>query len=149
MSENVVTHGGQHADDRRARLCKCSRCKVIERCRPDFDFYGGAGEPLVCEKCFGAELARQGLKLIEVDAGEAADLGGRKLSPAAQRQWRQLCARRLLARLSVELHEAEATVFMAKHKVGNVSSADLKKARHRALGMHEAIERVKRAMQQI
>lgn len=46
-----ITHGGP---DRAYKLCKCSKCGLVEQCTPHRDFYttDDLKGPLLCETCF-------------------------------------------------------------------------------------------------
>ena len=50
FSDEPVTHA---CDDYGGKLCKCSRCGIVEICTPMRDFYAtDPGGLLVCETCF-------------------------------------------------------------------------------------------------
>lgn len=53
--------------DRRAKLCRCGVCGVVQRCLPSFDFYGRGADPLTCERCFRDLLNARGIKTLPVD----------------------------------------------------------------------------------
>ena len=50
-----ITHGGV---DRRYKRCRCSKCKTVRECTPDFDFYTRDSPEglLECETCYCAEI---------------------------------------------------------------------------------------------
>jgi hypothetical protein len=54
MSEPIITHAD--GQDRRHKMCRCSKCEKVVLCTPSFDFYGRNGAPLVCEACFHREV---------------------------------------------------------------------------------------------
>jgi hypothetical protein len=61
MENKIITKGSENSSDRCHKLCKCSKCGVVASCEPHFDFYGEAGEPLICENCLKEKLKAEGI----------------------------------------------------------------------------------------
>lgn len=58
--ENPCTWQNSTKFQRQFQFCYCDSCGRVARCVPSFDFYGGQGEPLVCETCFSATCRAKG-----------------------------------------------------------------------------------------
>jgi hypothetical protein len=47
--ENQFTHAGKNRQREQGKYCKCRRCGNVEVCTPERDFWGGNGQPLLCD----------------------------------------------------------------------------------------------------
>lgn len=63
----MITHAVA-GEDRRYKLCRCSKCGIEAVCTPTMDFYAKkVGDSLECENCF---LAKFGMTFVNVDGPE-------------------------------------------------------------------------------
>jgi hypothetical protein len=51
--ENPFTHAGKNRQREQGKYCKCRHCGNVEICTPRRDFWGGDGQPLLCDDCRG------------------------------------------------------------------------------------------------
>lgn len=146
----VHTHAIGDAAQRAGQLCKCGTCGVVSRCQPDFDFYGQNGEALKCERCFRAELAKEGLKMVHVAPEQVMPPVEAPICPlgkgeAARADWKKHAARLVRAKVDLMLRLVEERLLKHKYGVKHLPEAELQKQRRRALALHEALELIKQA----
>lgn len=66
MKKEPMIYATGNPIDRQNRICRCGTCGIVAICTPTFDFYGFAGELLVCETCF-AGRHNAGKPILRVD----------------------------------------------------------------------------------